>query len=426
MARPELTSAIAEVSLPEYLGLPTGADERRPRRRALAGERKPRAVHRDGEPRVGPFRRLTDESNRRRATRSPARRSACRVPKLEFRWQDRFGLAGQEPFTLSITGREDEAPLSRCEDLPRQKVVLDSELLSFKVRAQDDFGIKRIGIEWQGIDDPIVSDDRPRASASSPPAAHDKEIAGGQRHVLGQVAGHRAAAGPASGSSSRTISRARPRIYSPTVHSLRPECRAARHLGHRAVEQVASPVARGPRPRNAAVRDEQAASRALPPKSSTGPRPGAASRTRPRPSGPTAGGLSHLVIDGRRPDQAGDAQPGVRRRPSREMGRDAPDPEGHRGQPDAVGRRPAQAGGPGADRHGRARSNNKTMMAGQIRAIAPGKPASSPTKPPTQARSRRAFRRSSIGIVAAAARQESRPARLQEQEPIEARACVCR
>ena len=77
--------------------------------------------------------------------------------KLEFRWLDEFGLAGKEPFVLSITGREDEAPSITCEDLPRQKVVLDTELLSFKVRAQDDFGIKQIGIDWQGVDSPIES-----------------------------------------------------------------------------------------------------------------------------------------------------------------------------------------------------------------------------------------------------------------------------
>ena len=83
-------------------------------------------------------------------SRSPAGAAISSPPvpidgsrKLEFRWQDRFGLAGKEPFTLSITAREDEAPSLSCEDLPRQKVVLDTELLSFKVRAQDDFGIKR-------------------------------------------------------------------------------------------------------------------------------------------------------------------------------------------------------------------------------------------------------------------------------------------
>jgi hypothetical protein len=77
--------------------------------------------------------------------------------KVEFRWQDPFGLAGKEPFVLTVNGRDDEAPTLACEDLPRQKVVLDTELLSFKVRAQDDFGIKEIGLDWQGIDSPLVS-----------------------------------------------------------------------------------------------------------------------------------------------------------------------------------------------------------------------------------------------------------------------------
>jgi hypothetical protein len=71
--------------------------------------------------------------------------------KLEFRWEDENGLAGKEPFVLSVTARDDESPSLSCEDLPRQKVVLDSEVLNFKVKAQDDFGVKRVGIEWQGI-----------------------------------------------------------------------------------------------------------------------------------------------------------------------------------------------------------------------------------------------------------------------------------
>ena len=76
---------------------------------------------------------------------------------MELRWQDTFGLEGKEPFTLAINGREDEAPSLACEDLPRQKVVLDSEVLSFKIHAQDDFGVRRVGMEWQGIDNPVVT-----------------------------------------------------------------------------------------------------------------------------------------------------------------------------------------------------------------------------------------------------------------------------
>ncbi len=48
-------------------------------------------------------------------------------------------------------------------------MILDTELLSFKVRAQDDYGIKRIGMEWQGSDDPVVKT----------PAQGERILAGG-------------------------------------------------------------------------------------------------------------------------------------------------------------------------------------------------------------------------------------------------------
>jgi len=77
--------------------------------------------------------------------------------KMLFQWKDEYGLTGKEPLTISINAREDEAPSISCEDLPRQKVVIDLETLTFKVRAQDDFGVKVVGIEWQGIDKTAVA-----------------------------------------------------------------------------------------------------------------------------------------------------------------------------------------------------------------------------------------------------------------------------
>jgi hypothetical protein len=72
--------------------------------------------------------------------------------QVEFQWQDQFGLGGKEPFVLAISGHEDEAPSIACDGLAPRKVVLDSEHLSFKVTARDDYGVKRVGMEWQGID----------------------------------------------------------------------------------------------------------------------------------------------------------------------------------------------------------------------------------------------------------------------------------
>jgi hypothetical protein len=84
-----------------------------------------------------------------KVTSSPEPIDASR--ELVFTWQDQYGLTGLAPFTVAINAREDEAPSLASEGLPRQRVVLDSETLTFSVRAQDDFGVKRVGIEWRGL-----------------------------------------------------------------------------------------------------------------------------------------------------------------------------------------------------------------------------------------------------------------------------------
>jgi hypothetical protein len=154
--RPELTSVVANVGLPEYLG--RAAQEKDVRGGGISlvkgsratfvatASRELASADVDGEPTtpVGP--RISSPSADVEAAR-----------KMQFEWRDQFGLAGKEPFTLAITARDDEAPSLACEDLPRQKVVLDSELLAFGVRAQDDFGVKRVGVEWRGIDRTTVS-----------------------------------------------------------------------------------------------------------------------------------------------------------------------------------------------------------------------------------------------------------------------------
>ena len=44
-------------------------------------------------------------------------------------------------------------PVKTC---PSSASFIDTETLSFKVKASDDFGIKRIGLEWLGVDNPVV------------------------------------------------------------------------------------------------------------------------------------------------------------------------------------------------------------------------------------------------------------------------------
>ncbi len=157
MARPELTSVTAQVSLPAYLGLPKTQtkDVRSGTISSVNGSRIQVAATASRE---------LASSQVNGQAQDPAGSSFTSPPvevkgtgKLQLQWQDRLGLTGKEPFNLAIAGHEDEAPSLVCEGLPRQKVVLDSEMLSFKVHARDDFGVKRVGIEWLGLEEAAIT-----------------------------------------------------------------------------------------------------------------------------------------------------------------------------------------------------------------------------------------------------------------------------
>jgi hypothetical protein len=156
MLRPELISIVAEAKLPEYLGRsqPVKADVRGGAVSLVTGSR---ASFVATASRTLSAAQVSGRAQTPVAAtiRSPET-NVDGVREIEFQWQDEFGLAGKQPFKIAITARDDEPPSLACEDLPRSKVVLDSEQLSFRVKAQDDFGVQRIGIEWQPVEGAVA------------------------------------------------------------------------------------------------------------------------------------------------------------------------------------------------------------------------------------------------------------------------------
>lgn len=156
--RPELAGVVANVKLPEYLERkqPVQKDARGGMVSLVKGS-------------VATF-KATANRNLKQATvdELPAATSGSAISsspqtidasrKLVFQWQDEFGLSGLSPFTVAINAKDDEAPSLASDGLPRQRVVLDSEVLTFQVQAQDDFGVKRVGIEWRAVTEAGVSD----------------------------------------------------------------------------------------------------------------------------------------------------------------------------------------------------------------------------------------------------------------------------
>jgi hypothetical protein len=171
--RPELATLAADVKLPEYLGRPEPLERdvrgggvtlvKGSRATFTAGANRPLArASVDGKP-VNPA-----------EDKIVAGEYAISDPqKIELQWQDKYGLAGREPFTISITAEEDAPPNVTCDDMPRRKVILDSEQIVFHVTGRDDFGVEQIGMEWKGVDDQLV--EKPaKGEQLLAPGAHDK------------------------------------------------------------------------------------------------------------------------------------------------------------------------------------------------------------------------------------------------------------
>jgi hypothetical protein len=161
MLRPELTSIVAKVRLPDYLGQ-QAIMEKDIRSGAISLVKGSRLsiMPTVNRPLVSAQANGTD-CRPTGATFSTAEFEIEDPQQIQLKWQDELGLTCKEPFKVAVTAQDDEAPQLTCEDLPRNRVILDTEQLVFHVRARDDFGVKNVGMEWKGIPSDMV--DKPAA-----------------------------------------------------------------------------------------------------------------------------------------------------------------------------------------------------------------------------------------------------------------------
>ena len=153
--RPEITELAVRVELPGYLERDAETRDARGGSLSVVKGAKVTSIARASRPlRAG----LIDGVAAARVSGNEFQ-SAPRLfeenGKWTLAWQDEYGLSGRETFDLEVRVRADEAPLVSCLDLGAARVVLDSETLEFQVRATDDFGVKMIGLEWNGVADEV-------------------------------------------------------------------------------------------------------------------------------------------------------------------------------------------------------------------------------------------------------------------------------
>lgn len=175
--RPELTSLTAHLKLPTYLQYKT-----EPALEIHSGSvsilRGAQASFEAKASRELAAAKMDDAAQKVEADRlltafAPVEGSAER----KFTWQDADGLTPRDPLLLKIQAVGDEAPRITARRETLEQVVLDSEVVAFDLNVQDDFGVKRIGLEWQGVDadDKITPAKGTKIAAMGAPEKRDVE-----------------------------------------------------------------------------------------------------------------------------------------------------------------------------------------------------------------------------------------------------------
>jgi len=187
--RPELSALEAEVTLPDYLERP-GTRRQDLRGGMLAPVQGSRVA-------------IVATANRDLADATvdggpvPAEGRTIRAPpvvvadeaRMVISWRDLDGLEGAEPLELSITPRGDEPPAVVMLDVPQVRgMLLETDTLKFRVAARDDFGIRRVGLQWESIDDPYAAGGAAGDAASREQGERILQGGGGEVETLDAAA----------------------------------------------------------------------------------------------------------------------------------------------------------------------------------------------------------------------------------------------
>ena len=96
--------------------------------------------------------------------------SVATTTEMQLTWRDRFGLTAKTPQVLQFDLEDDATPTVAIKNLKNNQVVVSSEVLSFEIQAGDDFGVKQVGLEWEGIPNPVQNPE---------PASGEKTVSSG-------------------------------------------------------------------------------------------------------------------------------------------------------------------------------------------------------------------------------------------------------
>ena len=153
--RPALTELIAKVELPAYLQRqePMTIDVRGGIVSLVKGSAATLEATITRELAEATLNDLPQRVEGTRVTTEPI--TVDTTTEARLTWQDQFGLSASEPQVLRFEAVNDAAPTIAINKLKNNQVVITDAVLTFEIQASDDFGVKKIGLAWEGIPNPV-------------------------------------------------------------------------------------------------------------------------------------------------------------------------------------------------------------------------------------------------------------------------------
>ncbi|MEW6306247.1 MAG: hypothetical protein AB1705_22500 [Verrucomicrobiota bacterium] len=68
--------------------------------------------------------------------------------QVSFQWRDELGLTNAAPQQVTVQTLKDQPPRVELPDLPVDIAILESEVLRIRTVAQDDYGVRELGVAW--------------------------------------------------------------------------------------------------------------------------------------------------------------------------------------------------------------------------------------------------------------------------------------
>lgn len=152
--RPEMTEVVAEIMLPDYLQItePKQIKSLNGRFRVAQGSRVSFTVSANRE-----LASATMDQHPIATVENSAKTLEMTIDQNQqhqIQWQDEFGMTASGPIALEIQAIQDRSPNCSLQRI-LQPVVLVDQAIELAFSAIDDYGIRHVGIQWEGIVDPV-------------------------------------------------------------------------------------------------------------------------------------------------------------------------------------------------------------------------------------------------------------------------------